>query len=194
MQVIEALEDAYVHAYEINISCPNVDAGGMTLGTDPKSVEKVVSLCRAATSRPIIVKLTPNVTSIADIARAAQSAGADALSLINTLLGMAIDAHTQKPRLARVVGGLSGPAIKPVALRMVWEVHQAVDVPILGMGGIVNGTDAVEFMLAGASAVAVGTANFMNPCASVDVIDGIARYCEDAGVKDVRELIGALKC
>ncbi len=194
VQVIEALEDAYVHAYEINISCPNVDAGGMTLGTDPKSVEKVVSLCRAATSRPIIVKLTPNVTSIADIARAAQSAGADALSLINTLLGMAIDAHTQKPRLARVVGGLSGPAIKPVALRMVWEVHQAVDVPILGMGGIVNGTDAVEFMLAGASAVAVGTANFMNPCASVDVIDGIARYCEDAGVKDVRELIGALKC
>ena len=194
VQVIEALEDAYVHAYEINISCPNVNAGGMTLGTDPKSVEKVVSLCRAATSRPIIVKLTPNVTSIADIARTAQSAGADALSLINTLLGMAIDAHTQKPRLARVVGGLSGPAIKPVALRMVWEVHQAVNVPILGMGGIVNGTDAVEFMLAGASAVAVGTANFMNPCASVDVIDGIARYCEDAGVKDVRELIGALKC
>ncbi len=194
VQVIEALEDAPMHAYEVNISCPNVDAGGMTVGCDAKSVEEVVSRCRAATSRPLIVKLTPNVTSITEIARAAESAGADALSLINTLLGMAIDARRRKPQLARMVGGLSGPAVKPVALRMVWEVHKAVDVPLLGMGGICTGTDAVEFMLAGATAVAVGTANFMNPEATMEVIDGIARYCEEEGVKDVNELIGALEC
>ena len=194
VQVIEALEDAPVDAYEVNISCPNVDAGGMTLGTHVPSVEKVVSLCREATSRPLIVKLTPNVTDITEIARAAEASGADAISLINTLLGMAIDAKRRRPVLARVVGGFSGPAVKPVALRMVWQCSKAVSVPILGMGGITTGTDAVEFMLAGATAVAVGTANFMNPQATVDVIDGIIDYCEKQGVSDVNDLIGALEC
>lgn len=194
VQVIEALEEAPVDAYEINISCPNVDAGGMTMGTHVPSVESVVSLCRAATKRPLIVKLTPNVTDITEIARAAEASGADAISLINTLLGMAIDAKRRKPQLARVVGGFSGPAIKPVALRMVWQTHQAVKIPLLGMGGISNGIDAVEFMLAGASAVAVGTANFVNPRATIDVINGIIDYCEEQGVTDVNELIGALEC
>ncbi len=194
VQVIEALEEAPVDAYEVNISCPNVDAGGMTMGCHVPSVEKVVSLCRAATKRPLIVKLTPNVTDITEIARAAEAAGADAISLINTLLGMAVDAKRRRPVLARVVGGFSGPAVKPVALRMVWQCHQAVKVPILGMGGIASGTDAVEFMLAGATAVAVGTANFVNPTATVDVIDGIAAYCEEQGVEHVTDLIGALEC
>lgn len=194
VQVIEALEDAPVDAYEVNISCPNVDAGGMTLGTHVPSVEKVVSLCREATSRPLIVKLTPNVTDITEIARAAEASGADAISLINTLLGMAIDVKRRRPVLARVVGGLSGPAVKPVALRMVWQCSKAVSVPILGMGGVATGIDAVEFMLAGATAVAVGTANFMNPQATVDVIDGIIDYCEEQGVNDVNDLIGALEC
>lgn len=194
VQVIEALEDAPVDAYEVNISCPNVDAGGMTLGTHVPSVEKVVSLCREATSRPLIVKLTPNVTDITEIARAAEASGADAISLINTLLGMAIDVKRRRPVLARVVGGFSGPAVKPVALRMVWQCSKAVSVPILGMGGVTTGTDAVEFMLAGATAVAVGTANFMNPQATVDVVDGIIDYCEEQGVSDVNDLIGALEC
>lgn len=194
VQVIEALEDAPVDAYEVNISCPNVDAGGMTLGTHVPSVEKVVSLCREATSRPLIVKLTPNVTDITEIARAAEASGADAISLINTLLGMAIDVKRRRPVLARVVGGFSGPAVKPVALRMVWQCSKAVSVPILGMGGVTTGTDAVEFMLAGATAVAVGTANFMNTQATVDVIDGIIDYCEEQGVNDVNDLIGALEC
>lgn len=194
VNVISALEETdLVDAYEINISCPNVDAGGMTIGTDPASVEKVVAMCRDTTKRPMIVKLTPNVTDITEIARAAEAAGADALSLINTLLGMAIDAERRKPQLARVVGGLSGPAVKPVALRMVWETHKAVSVPLLGMGGISNGTDAVEFLLAGATAVAVGTANFVNPEATMDVIDGISDYCERHGVLDVTELIGGLQ-
>ena len=192
--VIEALEDAPVAAYEVNISCPNVDAGGMTMGCHVPSVEKVVRLCRAATKRPLIVKLTPNVTDITEIARAAEAAGADGVSLINTLLGMAIDARTRRPQLARVVGGYSGPAVKPVALRMVWQVANAVSVPVLGMGGVSCGTDAVEFMLAGATAVAVGTANFANPTATVDVIDGIIDYCEQYSVTDVNELIGALEC
>ena len=195
VDVIEALDDDdRVDAYEINISCPNVDAGGMTFGTHVPSVEKVVGACRAATNKPMIVKLSPNVTDIAEIARAAEASGADAISLINTLLGMAIDAKRRKPVLARVVGGLSGPAVKPVALRIVWEVHKVVKVPLLGMGGIVTGTDAVEFMLAGATAVAVGTANFMNPTATHDVIEGIRRYCDDQGVTDVNELIGGLQC
>lgn len=194
VQVIEALEEAPVDAYEVNISCPNVDAGGMTLGAHVPSVEKVVSLCREATSRPLLVKLTPNVTDITEIARAAEASGADAISLINTLLGMAIDAKRRRPVLARVVGGFSGPAVKPVALRMVWQCSKAVSVPILGMGGVTTGTDAVEFMLAGATAVAVGTANFMNPQATVDVIDGIIDYCEKQGVNDVNDLIGALEC
>ena len=195
VSVIEALEESgLADAYEVNVSCPNVDAGGMTIGTDPSSVSKVVRLCRDATKRPLIVKLTPNVTDVVEIARAAADAGADALSLINTLLGMAVDARRRKPQLARVVGGLSGPAVKPVALRMVWQVHNAVDVPLLGMGGVSTGIDAVEFMLAGATAIAVGTANFTNPTATVDVVDGMSAFCEEQGVESVTELIGALEC
>lgn len=195
VQVIEALEeDGQADAYEVNISCPNVDAGGLTFGTHVPSVTAVVSACRKAATRPLIVKLSPNVTDIAEIARAAEAAGADAISLINTLLGMAIDARTRRPKLARVVGGLSGPAVKPVALRMVWQCHQAVDIPLLGMGGIVTGEDAIEFMLAGATAVAVGTANFMNPRAENDVLDGMVAYCEQQGVADINDLIGGLQC
>ncbi len=190
--VIEALEDAPLDAYELNVSCPNVDTGGATIGCHAPSVEKVVGACRASTNRPLIVKLTPNVTDITEIARAAEAAGADALSLINTVLGMAIDARKRRPELARIVGGLSGPAVKPIALRMVWQCHKAVKIPLLGMGGITCGTDAIEFLLAGASAVAVGTANFFNPHACVEVIDGIIEYCEEQEVSCVTELIGAL--
>ena len=193
--VVEALEvHEGIDAYEINISCPNVDCGGLTFGTDPKVAAEVVSACRAQTKRPMIVKLTPNVTDITEIARAVEAAGADALSLINTLLGMAIDPYERKPILARGVGGLSGPAVKPVALRMVWEVYRSVSIPLLGMGGIMTGLDAVEFMLAGASAVAVGTASFIDPQAALAVVSGIEQYCESQGVSDVNELIGALNC
>lgn len=193
--VVEALEvHEGIDAYEINISCPNVDCGGLTFGTDPKVAAEVVSACRAQTKRPMIVKLTPNVTDITEIARAVEAAGADALSLINTLLGMAIDPYKRKPILARGVGGLSGPAVKPVALRMVWEVYRSVSIPLLGMGGIMTGLDAVEFMLAGASAVAVGTASFIDPQAALAVVSGIEQYCESQGVSDVNELIGALNC
>ena len=192
--VIERLEDEpAVSAYEVNISCPNVDAGGMTFGTDPEQAAQVTRLCRAATKRPLIVKLTPNVTDVTLIAKHVEDAGADAVSLINTLLGMAVDARTRRPKLARVVGGLSGPAVNPVALRMVWQVHQAVEMPILGMGGIMTAEDAIEFMLCGATAVALGTANFVNPSAGEQVVRGIERYCADNGVKDVNELVGALE-
>ena len=192
--VIERLErESRVDAYEVNISCPNVDAGGMAFGTDAQAAAEVTAACRAATKRPLIMKLSPNVTSIADIARAVEAAGADAVSLVNTLVGMAIDAHTRRPKLARVVGGLSGPAIKPVALAQVWQVYNAVSIPIVGMGGICTGEDAVEFLLAGASAVAVGAANFADPLASMHVLDGIVAYCEEHGVADVNELVGGLR-
>ena len=190
-KVIERLEsENRVDAYEVNISCPNVDAGGMLFGNKPELAASVVRECREATKRPLIVKLTPNVTDIGEIARAAEAAGADALSLINTVIGMAVDAKTRKPKLARTVGGLSGPAIKPIALRMVWQVYRSVKLPIIGMGGIMDGEDAIEFMLAGATAVAVGTANFIDPTATIGVIDGIEAYCTKQGVEDVRELIG----
>ena len=193
--VIEALEEAGTcDAYEVNISCPNVDAGGMTFGCSAQAAEAVIGACRAATRRPLFAKLTPNVTDIAEIARAVEAAGADAVSLINTILGMAVDARSRRPVLARIVGGLSGPAIKPVALRMVWECSKAVQVPILGMGGISTGEDAVEFLLAGATAVAVGTASFSHPCAALDVVEGIEHYCREEGVEDVKELIGGLIC
>ena len=192
--IIEALgDDERVGAFEVNISCPNVDAGGLTFGTVPEQAAEVVRVCRAKTAKPLIVKLTPNVTDITEIARAGEAEGADAISLINTLLGMAIDVRTRRPILARVVGGLSGPAVKPVALRMVWQVHKAVKVPLLGMGGISCAEDAIEFMLAGATAVAVGTANFVNPHAVEEVIDGIRAYCIEQGVHDVNELIGGLQ-
>lgn len=191
--VIERLEDEpAVAGYELNISCPNVDLGGMAFGTACAPASEVTRACRAATSRPLIVKLSPNVTDITEIALAVQEAGADAISLINTLLGMAIDVETFRPRLARVVGGLSGPAVKPVALRMVWQVANVVDVPVIGMGGIVDATDAVEFMLAGATAVAVGTANFIDPTTAIRVTDGLAEFCHSRGIERVAELTSAL--
>lgn len=191
--VIERLEDALLDAYEVNISCPNVDGGGMSFGADPDLAAEVISACRKRTQRPLIAKLTPNVTDIALIAQAAQHAGADAVSLINTVCGMAIDAQSRRSILARGIGGLSGPAIKPIALGMVWQCYKAIDIPIIGMGGIRSGTDAVEFMLAGARAVAVGTANFADPQATMHVIEGIEQYCIEQGVEDVNELVGALQ-
>jgi dihydroorotate dehydrogenase (NAD+) catalytic subunit len=196
-QVIEALEAspqaAVVSAYELNVSCPNVDHGGMAFGTDCAAAADVTRRARAATTKPLIVKLSPNVTDIVAIASSVAEAGADSVSLINTLLAMAIDAEARRPLLARTIGGLSGPAIKPVALRMVWQVHRALpDLPIVGMGGVVTGADAVEFMLAGASAVAVGTANFVDPTAAVRVVDGVREYCDRHGCARVTELVGAL--
>ncbi len=192
--VIERLEsEPGVSAYEVNISCPNVDAGGMTFGTECAPAAQVTAACRAVTKRPLIVKLSPNVTDVTAIARSVVDAGADAVSLINTLLGMAIDASTRRPKLARVVGGLSGPAIKPVALRMVWQVANVVDVPVIGMGGIMTGEDAAEFLLAGASAVAVGTANFVDPAATARVLDGLVAYCREHGVRRVSDLVGAME-
>ena len=195
VQALDALEQASgIDAYEINISCPNVDAGGMALGTQVQAVERIVSLLRARTRRTLLIKLTPNVTDITEIARAAESAGADALSLINTLLGMAIDAKRRRPILSRVVGGLSGPAIKPVALRCVWQVHKAVRIPILGMGGVASGTDVAEFMLAGASAVAIGTENFVDPCATMRILDELYAYAREQHISQISELIGGLQC
>lgn len=182
-----------VDGFELNVSCPNVDAGGMAFGTSCEGVAEVTSAARAVTGKPIIVKLTPNVTDVVTIAKAAEAEGADAVSLINTLLGMAIDAETFRPKLGRVVGGLSGPAIKPVALRMVWQVSQAVSIPVVGMGGIATATDAVEFMLAGATAVAVGTATFVDPEAALHVARGVRDFCARRGIARVTELTGALK-
>jgi dihydroorotate dehydrogenase (NAD+) catalytic subunit len=194
VEVIERLErEPNVAAYEVNISCPNVDQGGMAFGTDCSAASAVTAACRTATNRPLIVKLSPNVTDIVQIATAVEAAGADGLALVNTLLGMAIDAESRRPKLARVVGGLSGPAIKPIALRMVWQVSAAVRIPIIGMGGIMDATDAVEFLLAGATAVAVGTANFVDPTATTRVIDGLAEYCRRHAVTRVSELTGALE-
>lgn len=193
-QVIERLEsEDAVSGYELNISCPNVDAGGMVFGTECRAAAEVVSSCRSATERPLIVKLSPNVTDVASIALSVEAAGADAVSLVNTLLGMAIDAETRRPKLARGVGGLSGPAIKPVALRMVWQVASAVSIPVVGMGGIMDAEDVVEFLLAGATACALGTANFVDPTATVRVIDGLAEWCTSHGVTRVADLVGAIE-
>ncbi|MGI6686084.1 MAG: dihydroorotate dehydrogenase [Bacillota bacterium] len=179
-----------VSALEINISCPNVKKGGMAFGTDPCAIREIIGEVKRNTSLQVIAKLSPNVTDIVAMARAAQEGGADALSLINTLLGMAIDINERRPILANIVGGLSGPAIKPVALRMIWQVSQAVDLPIIGMGGITTWQDAVEFILAGAHAVAVGTANFINPRATMEIIDGIENYLKENGFSDINEIIG----
>ena len=181
-----------VAGIELNVSCPNV-AGGLDFSTDPRLTHQVVKAAREATSLPIIPKLSPNVTDIRAIARAAEDAGADGISLINTLVGMAIDVRTRRPKIANVTGGLSGPAIRPVAVRMVWQVALAVRLPILGMGGIVSGEDAVEFLLAGATAVAVGTASFVNPASAVEVIAGIQDYCAANGIAEVRRLVGGLQ-
>lgn len=178
---------------EINVSCPNIKEGCLVFGTTPEGITQVISKVRSATSLTLITKLSPNVTDIVPMALAAVDAGTDAISLINTLLGTAIDPWTRTFKLANITGGLSGPAVKPVALRMVWRVAQAVDVPIIGMGGIVTGLDAIEFILAGATAVAVGTGTFVNPTAAVDIADGIQDYMEKMKITDVRELIGSVK-
>ena len=193
-EVTEKLDAAEgVAAIELNISCPNLDCGGMSFGVNSRLAGELVNNVRARTGLPLLVKLSPNVTDIAEIAHAIEDAGADGLSVINTLLGMAIDAETRRPQLANLTGGLSGPAIKPIALRMVWQVYNAVKIPIVGMGGIMTGEDAVEFFIAGASAVAVGTANFVNPRASLDVTDGIREYLEKQEFESVKELVGSLE-
>lgn len=178
---------------ELNISCPNVKEGGMAFGTSCLSAAQVVREVRRVYKKELMVKLSPNVTSISDIALSVEAEGADSVSLINTLLGMAIDAHKRKPVLSTVTGGLSGPAVKPVALCMVWQVAKAVKIPVVGMGGIMNATDAVEFLLAGASAIQIGTANFINPAITTEVLEGIESYMLRYGVNDISELTGALE-
>jgi len=187
---IDALDD--VPAIELNVSCPNVKQGGMAFGVTCSGIEQVTKAVREVYHKHLMVKLSPNVTNIAEIALAAEAAGADSVSLINTLLGMAIDAETRKPILSMVTGGLSGACVKPVALRMVWQVAKAVKIPVIGLGGISSATDAIEFLLAGASAIQIGTANFIDPAISAKVAKGIVEYCEKHGVKDVNELVGGL--
>lgn len=187
---IDALDD--IPAIELNVSCPNVKQGGMAFGVTCSGIEQVTKAVREVYHKHLMVKLSPNVTNIAEIALAAEAAGADSVSLINTLLGMAIDAETRKPVLSMVTGGLSGACVKPVALRMVWQVSKAVKIPVIGLGGISSATDAIEFLLAGASAIQIGTANFIDPAISAKVAKGIMEYCERQGVGDVNELIGGL--
>ncbi|MDA8412690.1 MAG: dihydroorotate dehydrogenase [Desulfobacteraceae bacterium] len=182
-----------VAGLEVNISCPNVKQGGIVFGTDPDCAASVVAACRRATIKPLIVKLSPNVTDVVSMARACEDAGADCLSLINTLTGMAIDLNRRRPVLANITGGFSGPAIKPVALRMVWQVARAVKVPIIGIGGIMNATDALEFILAGATAIQVGTASFINPGAAQQIAEGMESWLAANGVADIKSLIGALE-
>ena len=177
---------------EVNISCPNVHGGGLAFGTDPKAAASVTRAVKAAVKKPVIVKLSPNVTSIAEIARAAEAGGADAVSLINTITGMKIDINRRSFVLANKTGGMSGPAVHPVAVRMVYETAHAVNIPIIGMGGITNASDAIEMILAGATAVSVGTANFVNPKTTEQIVDGIAEYMDRYGVKDISELVGAV--
>lgn len=192
-EVVERLANEDVDMLEINISCPNVNANFLAFGQDPKHVEELTAQIKKVAGQPVIMKLTPNVTDIAEIAKAAEAGGADAVSLINTLTGMKIDVNRRTFALANKTGGVSGPCIKPVAVRMVYQVAQAVKIPIIGMGGIQNAEDALEFILAGASAVAVGTANFMNPYATLEIIDGIREYMEKNEIEDICQLIGAVR-
>ena len=187
---VNALEN--IPAIELNVSCPNVKQGGMAFGVTTSGIEQVVSAVRKVYDKHLIVKLSPNVTSIADLALAAEASGADSVSLINTLLGMAIDAEKRRPKLSTVTGGLSGACVKPIALRMVWQVAKAVKIPVIGLGGISSATDAVEFLLAGASAIEIGTANFIDPTITVKVAQGIVEYCERHGIKNVSDVTGAL--
>jgi len=188
---LEALEG--IAGVEVNISCPNVKAGGMAFGSDPDSAFRVVEAVRAKTTKHLIVKLSPNVTDVTVIARAAEAAGADSLSLINTITGMAVDLETRRPKLANITGGLSGPAIKPVALRMVWQVVQATQIPVIGIGGIMTADDALEFLIAGATAVQIGTANFVKPHATIDIIDGIEMFLEQRNIARIADIIGTLE-
>ena len=182
-----------ISGVEVNISCPNVKAGGIAFGADPNSAFKVVKAVRKKTSKQLIVKLSPNVTDIIIIARSAEEAGADALSLINTITGMAIDIETRRPKIANITGGLSGPAIKPVALRMVWQVAQAAKIPVIGIGGIMTAADALEFFIAGATAVQIGTANFVNPHTTLDIVDGIEKFLAQNKKDRVADIIGTLE-
>ena len=181
-----------IDLFELNISCPNVKAGGMAMGTCPKAAEEVTKAVVTRANAPVIVKLSPNVTDIVSIAKACEAGGAAGISLINTLLGMKIDIHQKKPLLGNIFGGLSGPAIKPVALRMVYQVAKNVDLPILGMGGITTWEDAIEFIMAGATAVAVGMANFANPRATMDILEGVEKYMDDQGIADINQLRGLI--
>lgn len=193
MSAIEILEEGDgIDGYELNISCPNVKAGGQSFANDPAQAAAVTQAVKRSTRRPVIVKLSPNVTDIAEVARAVEGAGADALSLINTAVGMSIDIRTRKPRLANITGGLSGPSIKPIALRCLFQASQAVQIPLIGIGGIANFEDALEFMIAGASAVQVGTANFYDPSASMRIIDGLAEYAKSEGMKNINEIVGTV--
>ena len=192
--VIERLNDAEgIGLYELNASCPNTKHGGMVFGTDPHSLEELVTRCRQVSARPLMVKLSPNVTSIAQMAQVAEAAGADAVSLVNTFLSLAIDVETRRPRIANVTGGLSGPAIKPIAVRMTWDAARAVRIPVVGMGGIVKAEDAVEFLLAGATAVEVGTASYADPRAAEKVATGLQKWCGAHDVGRISELTGGLR-
>ncbi len=189
----KALDDAGVDGIELNVSCPNVKKGGISFGTDKKTLARLISKVRQSVKKAVLItKLSPNVSNIQEFAKIAEDSGSDAISLINTITGMAIDIETRRPRLANITGGLSGPAIKPVAVRMVWESYNAVKIPLIGMGGIMDAKDTIEFMLAGASAVAVGTANFVNPKAVESIIDGIEDYLKRKGIGDVKEIIGGM--
>ena len=193
LEVVERLADEPVDLLEINISCPNVKEGGIAFGQDPKAVEAITKAVKAKAKQPIIMKLSPNVTDITVMAKAAEAGGADVLSLINTLTGMKIDINRRTFAIANKTGGMSGPAVKPIAVRMVYQVAQAVKLPIIGMGGIASAEDAIEFLLAGATAVSVGTANFVNPYTKKEVVDGIEAYMRKYGIQDVKELIGAVR-
>lgn len=187
---VDALDN--IPAIELNISCPNVKKGGMGFGTNPDMAAQVVSAVRKVYHKTLIVKLTPNVTSVVEIAKAVEGAGADSVSLINTLLGMAVDVERQRPYLSTITGGLSGPCVKPVAVRMVWQVAHAVQIPVIGLGGIASAADALEFLMVGAKAVQVGTANFIDPAITVKIIDGLTDYCNRHGIKDINEIIGII--
>ncbi len=193
VEVVERLADEDVDLLEINVSCPNVKEGGIAFGQDPKALAHITEEIKKKAKQPVIMKLSPNVTDITVMAKAAEAAGADALSLINTLTGMKIDIHRRNFAVANKTGGVSGPAIKPIAVRMVYQVANAVKIPIIGMGGIMNYEDAIEFMMAGASAVAVGTANFHNPYTTVEIVEGIQKFMEEKGIEDINEIIGCVK-
>jgi len=192
-RTIEILNDGEgIAAYELNVSCPNTTSGGLQFGSDPRSLDEVVTTAKRAARRPLIVKLSPNVTSIAQMAHIAQEAGADAISLINTFVAMAIDADTRKPRIANVTAGLSGPAIKPIALRMVYDAAHAVNIPVIGMGGISTAADVAEFMLAGATAVQIGTASYWDPCATEKIVDELQHWCHDRHITRLADLTGGM--
>ena len=193
-EMSERIEDLDgIAGIEVNISCPNIKAGGVAFGTDPKIAFQVTKAVREKTKLPLIVKLSPNVTDIAIIARSVEDAGADAVSLINTITAMAVDVKTRRPKLANITGGLSGPAIKPIALRMVWNAAQAVRIPVIGVGGIIDASDALEFFIVGARAIQVGTANFVNPRASVEIVEGLDAYLAENNISDISQVIGSLR-